>query len=124
MGISFCFFVNFERFYSIGKISVGFFIALGLFSISRNLEPTARKDKLDNLCSKYNAQIRIRKKFESSLSEKNNNIQENIEKTSKELESHMKIKKRFSDKGDYSGEYLYGGDSICFNKFRGYGYAY
>ena len=116
--------MNFERFYSIGKISVGLFIALGLFSISRNLEPTARKDKLDNLCSKYYAQIKLRKDFEFFLTKKNrNNIQENIEKTSKKLESHMNIKRRFVDKGEYIGDYLYGGDSICFNKFRGYGYV-
>jgi len=113
--------VNFERFYSIGKISVGLFIALGLFSISRNLEPTARKNKLDLLCTKYYAQIRIRNEFQYYLSQKNYDaIQVEIGKTSQKLESSMNIKKRIGDRGSEIGKYLYAGDSICKNEERGY----
>ena len=113
--------MNFEKFYSIGKLSVGLLIALGLFSISRNLEPIARKNKLDNLCTKFYAQIGLRKKFKYYLTIKSNDIQENIKKTSQQLESHMNIKKRFSDDGSLKGEYLYSGDDICQNQERGYG---
>tara|TARA_B100000212_G_scaffold238257_1_gene181349 strand:- start:588 stop:923 length:336 start_codon:yes stop_codon:yes gene_type:complete len=109
--------VNFERIYSIGKISVGLFIALGLFSISRNLELTARKDKLDILCAKYFAQIGIRNEFQYGLSDENNNaVQDEIKKTSQQLESFMNIKKRIGDKGIHKGKYLYSGDLICRKK--------
>ena len=109
--------MNFERFYSIGKISVGLFIALGLFSISRNLEPTARKDKLDILCAKYFTQIGIINEFQYGLSDENiNAVQDEIKKTSKQLESFMNIKKRIGDKGIRKGKYLYSGDLICREK--------
>ena len=105
-----------------GKLSVGLFIALGLFSISRNLEPIARKDKLENLCTKYAAQIEIRNKFEYDLSRENNDaVQDEIKKTSQKLESFMNIKKRTSDRDLLIGEYLYAGDAICKNEERGYG---
>ncbi len=106
--------MNFERFYSIGKISVGLFIALGLFSISRNLEPTARKDKLDHLCAKYNSQIGIRNRFEYYFSqEKYDEVQDEIKKTSQQIESYMNIKKRVGEGGSLKGKYLYSGDVIC-----------
>ena len=89
--------------------------------MSRNLEPAARKIKLDILCTKFYSQIKIRDKFEFNLSEKNyDEIQENIKQTSKELESLMNIKKRIGDKGSREGKYLYSGDSICKNEERGY----
>ena len=109
--------MNFERFYSIGKISVGLFIALGLFSISRNLEPTARKNKLDLLCAKYYSQVGYRVRFEYYLSqEKYNEVQDEIKKTSKQIESYMNIKKRVGDGGSEKGKYLYSGDIICEKK--------
>lgn len=104
-----------------GKLSVGLLIALGLFSISRNLEPIARKNKLDNLCSKFAAQIEIRNKYENNFSqEKKDAVQDEIKKTSQKLESFMDIKKRVGDRGSRIGKYLYAGDAICRNEQRGY----
>ena len=118
-------FVKFEKYYSIGKLSVGLLIALGIFSVSRNLEPIARKNKLENLCTKYYAQIRIRNEFQYYLSQKNYDaIQDEIRKTSQKLESYMNIKKRIGDKGSQIGKYLFAGDSICKNEERGYWLAY
>ena len=110
--------MNFERFYLIGKIFVGLFIALGLFSISRNLEPTAKKNKTSNLCTKLEALVKIRNEFQFALSEEKNDIQENLKKTSQQIESHMNIKTRFSDQGSLTGEYLYSGEYICRNRER------
>ena len=109
--------MNFERYCSIGKISVGLFIALGLFSISRNLEPIARKNTISNLCAKMEALIQMRNNFDG-LSEEKNDIQENIKKTNQNLESHMNIKTRFADLGSSTGQYLYSGEYICRNRER------
>ena len=112
------FFVKFEKYYSIGKVSVGLFIALGIFSISRNLEPTAKKNITSNLCAKLEALIKIRRNFEFYLSEQKNDIQENIKKTNQQLEAHMNIKTRFADQGSLKGEYLYSGDYLCRTRER------
>ena len=104
-----------------GKLSIGLFIALGLFSISRNLEPITRKNKLDNLCTKFAAQIEIRNKYEYNFSqEKKDAVQDEIKKTSQKLESFMDIKKRVGDRGSRIGKYLYVGDAICKNEQRGF----
>ena len=71
------FLVYFERFYSIGKISVDLFIALGLFSISRNHEPTVKNIR-SNLWKKLEVLVNSRNNFEKNLSQEKNDIKENI----------------------------------------------
>ena len=91
---------------------MGLFIGLGLFSISQNLEPIARKNTIRNLCLKMEALISMRNNF-VGLSKEKNDIQEKIKKTNQHLESRMNIKTRFADLGSSAGQYLYSGEYIC-----------